>query len=45
MLRADEDGLWVDYVFLNPATDRQQVKHAWAVRHDGLLIGSGWYEE
>ena len=45
MLRADEDGLWVDYVFLNPATDRQQVKHAWVLRYDGLLVGSGWYEE
>ena len=45
MLRADEDGLWVDYVFLNPATGQQQVKHAWVLRYDGLLVGSGWYEE
>ena len=45
MLRADEDGLWVDYVYLNPKTGRQEIKHAWAVRHDGLLIGSGCYEE
>ncbi len=45
LLAADADGLWVDYVFLNPATGQQATKHAWAVRHDGLLIGSGWYEE
>ena len=44
LLAADADGVWVDYVFLNPTTGRQEVKHAWAVRHDGLLIGSGWYE-
>ena len=45
LLAADEAGLWVDFVFLNPATGNQETKHAWAVRHDGLLIGSGWYEE
>ena len=21
------------------------MKHSWAVRHDGLVFGSGWYEE
>lgn len=44
LLTATEDGLWVDYTFRNPATDAEETKHAWAVRHDGLLIGSGWYE-
>ena len=45
MLEADENGRWVDYVFVNPETGQQGVKHSWVVRHDGLLIGSGWYEE
>ena len=40
----DEDGQWVDYVFLNPATGRQEYKHSWFIRHDGLLFGSGWYQ-
>ena len=44
MLKATEEGLWVDYVFVNPATGAEETKHAWTVRHDGLLIGSGWYE-
>ena len=44
MLEATEEGLWVHYVFLNPATGAEATKHAWTVRHDGLLIGSGWYE-
>ncbi len=44
MLEATAEGLWVHYVFVNPATGEEETKHAWAVRHDGLLIGSGWYE-
>ncbi len=45
LLSTDEDGLWVDYVFINPATNTEDTKHAWVVRHDGLIFGSGWYEE
>ncbi len=44
MLGATEEGLWVDYLFLNPATGNQEYKHSWVVRHDGLLFGSGWYQ-
>ena len=44
LLTATEEGLWVDYTFRNPATGAEETKHAWTVRHDGLLIGSGWYE-
>ncbi len=40
----DEDGKWVDYVFLRPQTGEETQKHTWAVRHDGLLFASGWYE-
>ena len=43
LLAADENGRWVDYVFLNPATGEQETKHTWAVRRDGLIFGSGWY--
>ena len=44
MVGAGEQGLWVDYLFLNPNTGNQEFKHAWVVRHDGLLFGSGWYQ-
>ena len=44
MLGATEQGLWVDYIILNPATGNQEYQHAWAVRRDGLLFGSGWYQ-
>ena len=44
LLAADEEGRWIDYVFLNPETGEQQTKHTWAIRHDGLIFASGWYE-
>ena len=44
LLGATEEGRWVDYVLENPESDQDQQKHTWAVRHDGLIFGSGWYE-
>ncbi len=44
LLGATEDGRWVDYVFLNLATGKEEVKHTWAVRRDRLIFASGWYE-
>ena len=44
LVGATEEGDWVDYVKLNPETAREQQKHSWVVRHDGLIFGSGWYE-
>ena len=41
---ADESGVWVDYEFDNPRTGRPAPKHSWAVEHDGLVFGAGWYE-
>ena len=44
LLGATESGRWVDYVLTNPETGDNRQKHTWAVRHDGLLFASGWYE-
>ncbi|MCY3746161.1 MAG: hypothetical protein OXH05_07990 [Acidobacteria bacterium] len=41
---ASADGVWVDYNYLNPETGEEGVKHTWAIRHEGLLFASGWYE-
>ncbi len=41
---ADANGRWVAYVFHNPGTGENGLKHSWADRHDGLLFISGWYE-
>ena len=40
-----DEGHWVSYVFINPATDEFESKHTWIMEHDGLLFGSGWYAE
>ncbi len=44
ILSATEAGKWVSYVFKNPDTGEETLKHTWMVRHDGLFFGSGWYE-
>lgn len=41
---ATEDGVWVDYNYFNPATGDEGIKHTWAVRRDGMVFASGWYE-
>ncbi len=44
LLGATEAGRWVSYVLLNPETAEERQKHTWAVRHDGFIFASGWYE-
>ena len=44
-MEAMEEGHWVEFILLDPATGQERKKHTWAVRHDGLIFGSGWYEE
>ncbi len=42
----DENGKWVDYVYLNPAADfGYERKHSWVIRYENLIFGSGWYEQ
>ena len=45
MLAVTEAGSWVSYVYENPARGNfLETKHAWVIRHDGLVFGSGWYQ-
>ena len=37
-------GLWIEYLWLNPETGANEQKHTWAIRHDGYLFASGYYE-
>ena len=37
-------GLWTEYLWPNPETGQDEQKHLWAIRHDGYLFGSGYYE-
>ncbi len=45
ILSATEAGKWVSYVYRNLETGEEGRKHSWVVLHDGLIFGSGWYEE
>ena len=45
VMAAAEKGRWVEFILLNPAIGRNRKKHTWVVRRDGLIFGSGWYEE
>ncbi len=45
MLAATEKGSWVSYVYENPARGNLlETKHAWVIKHDGLIFASGWYQ-
>lgn len=42
--KATEIGLWIEYSWPNPESGETELKRTWAVRHDGYLFGSGYYE-
>ena len=37
-------GLWIEYDWPNPESGEIELKRTWAIRHDGYLFGSGYYE-
>ena len=39
----EDEGVWTEYVFFNPATGLESQKRSWVVMHDGYLFGSGYY--
>ena len=42
--KATETGLWIEYLWPNPESGMDEMKRTWAIRHDGYLFGSGYYE-
>ena len=42
--RANPEGVWLDYNFVDPASGRYETKHLWVVLHNLLVFGSGWHE-
>ena len=42
---ATRDGQWSSYTLYNQATGRTQSKHSWIIEHDGMIFGSGYYED
>lgn len=43
IVTADEDGEWVDYMWMDPLTGTEVSKSSYVVRHDGYIFGSGIY--
>ncbi len=42
--KATETGLWIEYLWPNPESGMNEMKRTWAIRHEGYLFGSGYYE-
>ena len=42
---ATEDGIWVSSVFPNTRTSELLYAHTWAIRYDGLLFMSRYYDD
>ena len=42
--KATGSGLWIEYLWPNPESGEVGLKRTWAVRHDGYLFGSGYYQ-
>lgn len=42
--KATAEGHWVEYLWPNPVTGREEPKTTWVVRHDGLIFASGYYD-
>ena len=43
LAKADEDGVWVEYLWPHPVTLKEVPKVGYAVRRDGMLFASGYY--
>lgn len=41
--KATPEGHWVEYLWPNPVTGREEPKTTWVVRHEGLIFASGYY--
>lgn len=42
--KATGTGHWIEYLWPNPESGMDEMKRTWAIRHDGYLFGSGYYE-
>jgi cytochrome c len=41
--KATQNGAWVDYIYKDPATGKEEPKSSWVVRHDDYVFGCGVY--
>ena len=45
MAAATEEGIWISYIFPNVRSSETLYAHTWAVRHEGLLFMSRYYDD
>ncbi|MDD9994202.1 MAG: cache domain-containing protein [Dehalococcoidia bacterium] len=45
MAAATEEGSWINYIFPNVRSSETLYAHTWAIRHDGLLFMSRYYDD
>ena len=45
MAAASEQGIWINFVFPNTRSSETLYAHTWAIRHDGLLFTSRYYDD
>ena len=45
MAAATGEGSWINYIFPNVRSSETLYAHTWAVRHDGLLFMSRYYDD
>ena len=45
MASATAEGIWINYIFPNVRSSETLYAHTWAVRHDGLVFMSRYYDD
>ena len=45
MASATEEGIWISYIFPNVRSSETLYAHTWAVRYDGLIFMSRFYDD
>ncbi len=45
MTEATEEGAWISFIFPNTRSSETLYAHVWAIRHDGLLFTSRYYDD
>ncbi len=45
MAAATEEGIWINYIFPNARSSETLYAHTWAVRYDGLIFMSRYYDD
>ena len=42
--KATPEGVWVDYIWRDPISNKDVAKSSWVVAHQGYVFGTGIYK-